>query len=145
MQGFGSVRYGHDYSLGVKGWGFQFHKADDTTLSQKHVHIYGPKKDYSQNEDGSPHHKDQPPGGPPNSMKKELKKQTGWDWDKNAKAYEKRQKEIQRLIQDASMFYPEGIPEEIFYLIVESVYLGNPTLPRVRVPRIPSMRPQFIP
>lgn len=64
-------------------------KADDTTKTQRHIHVYGDKgKHWSQNEDGSPHDKNKnDPGDPPNSVKKDLKKMANWDWDAKAKQY----------------------------------------------------------
>lgn len=44
---------------------------------------------FSQKDDGGPHDQG---GSPPNSVKKELKEKTGWDWDAKAKSYKESQK-----------------------------------------------------
>ena len=50
---------------------------------QRHVHIIKKGKEVAnQNDNGTPHHANKnKKGEPPASIKKELKKQTGWDWD----------------------------------------------------------------
>nr|WP_242871678.1 RHS repeat-associated core domain-containing protein [Acetanaerobacterium elongatum] len=52
---------------------------------QKHIHVEKNKSEVAnQNEDGTPHHKNKnKKGEPPNSIKKEIKEKTGWDWDAN--------------------------------------------------------------
>jgi len=45
------------------------------------VHIYNNKKNYSQNEDGSPHDKkNNSKGNPPNSVLKKIKEKECWDY-----------------------------------------------------------------
>lgn len=44
-----------------------------------------PPEDYSQNDDGSNHHKPKGKSGPPKSVTKKLKDKTGWDWEAKAK------------------------------------------------------------
>ncbi|MGY0374218.1 RHS repeat-associated core domain-containing protein [Clostridium sp. JNZ J1-5] len=63
---------------------------------QRHAHVYKGKGEWAQNEDGSPHDQGKnSPGDPPNSVKKALKKKTGWDWDKKAKEYKGKKKKEQ--------------------------------------------------
>ncbi|MBB3909368.1 RHS repeat-associated core domain-containing protein [Anoxybacteroides rupiense] len=80
------------YDLG-QGWKARIDSAKGST--QKHAHLYGPKgQHYSQNADGSIHDKHKNSSGePPKWVKKALKQKTKWDWDANAKKYEKKQKE----------------------------------------------------
>ncbi len=56
---------------------------------QKHVHILKNGTEVAnQNDDGSPHHPGKnKPNEPPKSIKKELKKQTGWDWEKKETSF----------------------------------------------------------
>jgi RHS repeat-associated protein len=145
--GLGSIRYGVDFNLGVKGWSYRLDKVPASPGKTIHMHIDGPKgQGWSQNDDGSTHddHKNSP-GDPPKSMRKEVKKKTGWDWDAKAKSYKDKQNQIEMLMQEASMYYPEGLPENVLYGIIESVQLGRPSIPGVRIPRISGVRPVFIP
>ncbi|CAM3662237.1 hypothetical protein EDM52_08400 [Brevibacillus invocatus] len=94
VPGLGSIRFGKEIDMGVKGWSVRFDKGMVGTATQDHAHVFGPKgQEWSQNTDGSPHDKNRnSPGDPPNSMKKELKKKFGWDWNAKAKAYNDSQK-----------------------------------------------------
>ncbi|WP_314305407.1 RHS repeat-associated core domain-containing protein [Brevibacillus parabrevis] len=94
VPGLGSIRFGKEFDMGVKGWSVRFDKGMAGTATQDHAHVFGPKgQEWSQNTDGSPHDQNRnSPGDPPNSMKKELKKKFGWDWDAKAKAYNDSQK-----------------------------------------------------
>lgn len=70
------------------GWSYRYEVGDPNTPGNStHMHLFQPngKQSYSQNEDGGP--KDGPKGGsgPPNSVMKKLKEQTGWDWDTKEK------------------------------------------------------------
>ena len=73
----------------INGWDYRIDNADTTTGVKKHIHIFQGKKIYSQCVDGQPH--DGSTGSPPNSVKKVLKKNGVWDWDKKAKQYENAQ------------------------------------------------------
>lgn len=113
--GIGGVRYGQETSLGVKGWSFRLDRAHEAKTGQIHLHVNGPKKQqWSQNEDGSPHDKDKnSPGSPPKSMKKELTKKLGWDWDAKKKAYDETHK---------FAYYPSE--SEAVYFSTQSDYLS---------------------
>ena len=52
---------------------------------QRHVHIeYKDKEVSNQNDDGTIHHPNKNTINPSKRVKKQLKKQTGWDWDANS-------------------------------------------------------------
>jgi RHS repeat-associated protein len=70
-----------------KGWKARIDPADTNTLEQRHAHVYGDGKKYTQNKDGSPG--DGSSGKPPKKVLKKLEEKTGWDWNKKAKAYDK--------------------------------------------------------
>ena len=58
----------------------------DIPGKEDHVHVFRKKSgkhDYSQNRDGSKHHRGGPEGSPPDKVKEKLKEKTGWDWDGN--------------------------------------------------------------
>jgi hypothetical protein len=110
----GSVKYGVNQPLGVKGYSLRIDKAHESKTGQKHIHIMGPKnQQWSQNEDGSPHDQNKnSPGGPPNSMKKEIKKKLGWDWDANAKSYQDKVDQFNFEMTMLSLEY-ENIPDSV--------------------------------
>ena len=64
------------------GWYYRYDI--DKNGGKKHMHIYNASEDYSQNDDGSNHHNPKGGYGPPKSIQKLLKKQTGWDWGEKA-------------------------------------------------------------
>ncbi|HBR02434.1 MAG TPA: hypothetical protein DD738_07475 [Ruminiclostridium sp.] len=69
----------------------------DNGFDGRHAHVYNDRESkgkWAQNENGSPHDQgSSSPGEPPGSVKKELKKKTGWDWDKKTAKYrEQKQK-----------------------------------------------------
>lgn len=66
------------FDLG-KGWSGRIERDSSGGRYDKHAHVYKGNEAYAQNEDGSPH--DGSKGGPPSSVKKDLKKQKSWDWD----------------------------------------------------------------
>ncbi len=72
------------YDLG-KGWKYRIDPANTSTKTNKHIHVWNGKENYSQNEDGSPH--DGSSGSPPKSIKDKIKDKSGWDWDAKEKAY----------------------------------------------------------
>ena len=72
------------------GWQYRYESGNpNDPADNPHMHVFQPKgkQSYSQKDDGSP--KDKPKGGsgPPNSVIKELKKKTGWDWAANEKIW----------------------------------------------------------
>ena len=75
--------------LNSQGWKYRIDPANPSKGEKRHIHVYKDGEDYSQNDDGSPH---KGGGSPPNSVKKELKEKSGWDWDAKAKAYKESQK-----------------------------------------------------
>lgn len=86
------------FDLGYKGWKYRFENNQGgykTKHGNRHIHLINKRlsKSYSQNEDGSPHDKNNnSPGSPPKKVKEELKKQTGWDWDAKQKSYNEKKK-----------------------------------------------------
>lgn len=77
------------YDLG-KGWYADIDSADTNTKTQRHVHLYKGRKNWSQNEDGSPHDKNgNSPGSPPNNVLERLKEKTGWNWNDNLDEFAK--------------------------------------------------------
>jgi hypothetical protein len=77
---FGALRVTLD--LG-KGWKGAIERDTSGARYDRHAHVWKNDAKYAQNEDGSPH--DGSTGGPPSSVKKELKKQKSWDWDAKEK------------------------------------------------------------
>ena len=78
------------YDLG-KGWEVRIENAHGNNNDKgQHVHLSykNGKKTYSQNDDGSPHDKNNnSPGSPPSKVLKTLKEKTGWDWKKNEEKF----------------------------------------------------------
>ena len=74
------------YDLG-KGWEARIESSHGNNNDKgQHVHLSykDGKKTYSQNDDGSPHDKNNnSSGSPPAKVLKKLKEKTGWDWNKN--------------------------------------------------------------
>ncbi|WP_198306625.1 RHS repeat-associated core domain-containing protein [Dehalobacterium formicoaceticum] len=88
----GGLMYSNDTwlfaALAVKfdlgnGWTGRIERDASGARSDKHAHVYKGDSKYAQNEDGSPH--DGSKGGPPGSVKNNLKKKKGWDWDAKEK------------------------------------------------------------
>ena len=104
------------YDLG-QGWKARIDSAKGST--QKHVHLYEPKgQHYSQNADGSIHDKHKNSSSePPKWVKKALKQKTKWDWDANAKKYEKKQKEKkQRMLPKKQQKLVQQLVQGILYI-----------------------------
>ncbi|MDT8719689.1 discoidin domain-containing protein, partial [Clostridium sp. 19966] len=79
---YAKTNYGeYDLDMGYTGRIDRPHVEND----QDHVHILKKKNEVSnQNADGTQHHENKcKPGEPPRSVKKTLKKKSGWDWDAN--------------------------------------------------------------
>ena len=71
---------GQTIDLG-NGWYYRIDPADTSTKTQRHIHVYNSNKEYSQNEDGSPHDKkNNSKGNPPKKVLKKLKEQENWDY-----------------------------------------------------------------
>ena len=71
-----------------KGWKARLDTADQNSKTQTHIHVEKGNLKYSQNEDGSKHDGHSTKGSPPNSVKKKIKKQLGWDWDGNLQKFQ---------------------------------------------------------
>ena len=119
------------------GWKYRIDKA--TPFVKRHIHVEKDGESYSQNDDGSPH--DGTTGSPPNSIKKELKKNGTWDWDKNAEEYEKEQSGSNVSItipeQILSAFSSSNILEVVLYaFVIGSVFvlLGFLFIPLLLLP-----------
>ena len=64
------------------GWYYRIDPANTSTNTKRHIHITNFKKEYIQNEDGSPHDKGRGQKGKLSStVNKKLKKKTGWDYN----------------------------------------------------------------
>lgn len=72
-----------------KGWSYRICPENPDLRIQRHIHVKKNGDKFSQKDDGGPHDQG---GSPPNSVKKELKEKTGWDWDAKAKSYKESQK-----------------------------------------------------
>lgn len=71
------------YDLG-RGWKARVEKDKSHEEGQKHVHVYNGEDEWAQNEDGTQHDKSRTRSDTPSaSVRKALKKKTGWDWDAN--------------------------------------------------------------
>ena len=84
-----------------KGWKYRIDSTNSNTKSKRHIHIYKGKEIYSQNDDGSPH--DGSTGSPPNSVKKELKEKSGWDWDAKEKDYQESLNALEETTEQISL------------------------------------------
>ena len=73
-----------------KGWTARIDPKNDAKGEQRHIHIERRGEEYSQNVDGSPHKGSK--GKPDKTVRKEVLKKMGWDWDKKAKSYDNQQK-----------------------------------------------------
>ena len=71
-------------------WKWEIHTRH-TTNGQRHIHITDGKKEYVQNDDGSP--RDGSSGTPSNKIRKYLKDKGKWDWDTKEKSYNQKQDE----------------------------------------------------
>jgi RHS repeat-associated protein len=86
------------------GWTARKDAGKPSTKTKTHIHVIKGNKEYSQNIDGSPHDGDDS-SGPPNSVKKEINKKIGWDWDAKAKSWSRHQS---CMIHMANCGYEEG-------------------------------------
>ena len=82
--------YGINIKLG--NFIYRIDSPNATTVEKRHIQIFEDGKEYTQNEDGSPHKGNK--GGPSNTVKKKLKKEGIWDWDGNKSKYINRLKEL---------------------------------------------------
>lgn len=76
-----SVAYGSMAGTTISGWYWRIDSTNTNTLTERHIVIQKGKLKYAQNISGRPH--DGNSGSPPNTVKKEIKKQGIWDWDAN--------------------------------------------------------------
>jgi RHS repeat-associated protein len=82
---YSNIPTGKNMPLG-QGWYYRYDI--DQSGGKDHIHIHKPRgnHDYSQNEDGSNHHKPKGASGPPKKIQDKLKEKTGWDWDAKARS-----------------------------------------------------------
>ncbi len=79
--------------LGYKGWKYRIDRNQGNYKYEHgdhHIHLENDRlsKHYSQNDDGSPHDKNNNSSGTPNKkVKEKLKEKAKWDWDAKEKAY----------------------------------------------------------
>ena len=91
-------------------WGNRYYRIDPAntdTMEKRHIHIFENGKEYSQNEDGSPHKGGR--GSPSNSVKKHLKKTGIWDWDSKRDEYINNLKETLKRAKKASRGWNDEI------------------------------------
>lgn len=73
-----------------KGWYSRVDPQDTTTGTQRHIHIWNDKKgiSYAQNDDGSPHDKNNNSKGKlPKWLQEAVSEKTGWDYNKKRKSF----------------------------------------------------------
>jgi len=74
------VALGSTFDLG-RGWEGRIERHGSGRGMQRHVHIINGNREWSQNEDGSPHDGGKnSPGSPPKRVLDKLKGEKGWDW-----------------------------------------------------------------
>jgi len=74
----------------AKGWYCRIDPSDTTTGTQRHLHIWNDRKgiSYAQNENGSPHDKNNNSKGKlPNWLQMIVQLKTGWDYNGNRKSF----------------------------------------------------------
>jgi len=65
-----------------RGWSYRIDPENTSTGTQRHIHIWKDGKSYAQNEDGSPHDKNNNQGGQlPNWVQKTVLQRSGWDYN----------------------------------------------------------------
>ena len=114
------------YDLG-KGWEARIDRANPDTKTQRHVHVYSGKKEWIQNEDGSPHDKNNnSPGSPPKKVLERLKRETDWDWNAKIEEFATTVEIITYstyLIDYAIITYPDG---HVVKTSIQSIFLPVP-------------------
>ena len=91
-----------------KGWYYRIDAADSNTGTQRHIHIYNGKKSYSQNEDGSPHDKNNNgKGEPPKKVLEKVKEKANWDYKAKDSAFFENV-DIVNMDSAAIIRYPNG-------------------------------------
>jgi RHS repeat-associated protein len=111
----------------MSGWKYRYEAGNPNNPGEhEHMHVFttNGSQEYSQNDDGSP--KDKPKEGtsPPNRVKKELKKKTGWDWDAKEKNWINK---IKIVGPDESLGYYVYYPNDFTAWIPPlSYYLSRP-------------------
>lgn len=119
------------------GWEIRFDSGNTNTKTQNHVHVTKGKKWYAQNEDGSPHDGSQ--GSPPDKVKEDIFKKSGWD--KKAAECEKKKQEQNILVHvEGCEWLTNGAPcncsvQNFYYFF----YLGpNISIPNGASTPVPS-------
>lgn len=100
-----------------KGWKYRIDPANPSKREHRHIHVYKNGEDYSQNDDGSSH---KGGGEPPNSVKKELKEKTGWDWDEKKESYKESQKSSPSIQLDFS-----NVGVVVVYVLIFALLLAS--------------------
>lgn len=100
-----------------KGWKYRIDPANPSKGEKRHIHVYRKGEDYSQNDDGSSH---KGGGEPPNSVKKELKEKSGWDWDAKEESYKESQKSSPSIQLDFS-----NVGVVVVYVLIFALLLAS--------------------
>ena len=78
---------GQTIELG-NGWYYRIDPQNTTTGTKRHIHIWNNKKEYIQNDDGSPHDKGRGEKGKiPKWLNNKLVEKAGWDYNGNRKSF----------------------------------------------------------
>ena len=72
------IGFGVEVDIG-QGWRARIDRGqNDITGKETHVHVWKDGDSFSQNNDGTPHHRSN--GNPPKKVRERLKEKTGWEW-----------------------------------------------------------------
>ena len=78
---------GRTIELG-NSWYYRIDPPNTTTETKRHIHIWNKKKEYIQNDDGSPHDKGRGEKGKiPKWLNNKLIEKAGWDYNGNRKSF----------------------------------------------------------
>ena len=99
-----------------KGWKVRIENAHVDNGKGQHVHLVykDGKKNWSQNDDGTPHDKNNnSPGSPPDKVLERLQEETGWDWNRKMSEWAEQVNVKTYLVQGsgqsiAVLTYPDG-------------------------------------
>ena len=93
-----------------KGWIARIERDLSGAHGLRHIHLQKEDKYFAQIETGKPSHynKWSDPGGPPNSVKKKLKKELDWDWDAKEKDWASKIKIEFYDLNVCRIEYPDG-------------------------------------
>ena len=78
------IGYSQQKDLGG-GWTARIDRGNSSTKTKRHIHVEKNGREYSQNEDGSPH--DGSSGKPDKKVIAALKNKMNWDWNKKEQSY----------------------------------------------------------